>query len=226
MTQDIFSFWSKIPDHAFVHPEDKLVFARVPHSLRRDCLPTCFVGPLFDARVVLLFLSPGYDEFDTTHALTADGRAYYCKQRSGKANLPSAEEHAPANKWTSRVLKQFGFALSDVADGVAILNMGAYHSKSFRDWPMLTALPSSRVALDWGQNKLFPKAESGEEWCLRSSRMWGLSKGECYGQGLFAPICTPNGIMHPVPMRERVITSVRSALDLSESHPIGSISMH
>jgi len=221
LKEDIFSFWSRIADDAFVHPDDKDIFARVRHTLQTDCLPICFVGPLRTAKIVLLFLSPGYSKFDTDQALTAHGQSYYRSQRMGDGRLPSEADHALAHKWWTKIVRQFDPLPERLADQIAVLNIGAYHSVKFNDWHMLTALPSSRVALDYAQQVLFPKAEQGERVvvCLRSARLWGLSQGvsgsgECYGQALFVPATTQGGIMHRGDFRNRVVAAVRSALDL------------
>jgi hypothetical protein len=59
-------------------------------------------------------------------------------------------------------------------DKIAFLNVDAYHSEKFGDWHMLTALPSSRMALDWAQFELFGQAEEGKRVvvCLRSAQLW------------------------------------------------------
>jgi hypothetical protein len=101
-----------------------------------------------------------------------------------------------------------------VAVKIAVLSIGAYHSAEFHDWHMLTALPSSRVTLDWAQTILFPEAEAGNRVvvCHCSSRLWGLERGECHGEALFVPPCTPNGFMHHNAMRETVTAAVRAKL--------------
>jgi hypothetical protein len=62
---------------------------------------------------------------------------------------------------------------------LAILNIGAYHSKDFPDRHLLSALPSCRTSIDWAQKVLFPQAERRERLvvCLRAAGNWGLQKG-------------------------------------------------
>jgi hypothetical protein len=164
LERDIFAFWSAIADHAFVHPADADVFDRCSHRFERNCLPVAYFGPLRTAPVVLLFLSPGFAaSFDRDHAQTEGGRAYYADQRTGRAPLPSPEDHAPAHAWCTRILAQFGLGMVDAADRVAILNIGPYHSASFHDYPMMTALASCRVSLDWAQFDLFPRPSAATE---------------------------------------------------------------
>jgi hypothetical protein len=235
MTTNIFEFWSGIADDAFIHPSDAAVFARQPgwpkevarhgerpnHNFNLDCLPIGFFGPLRTAKVVLLFLSPGYDEYDTRHAQMAEGRAYYREQRGGLRSLPSSADHKGAHEWWTKVVRQFDDKPEALANQIAFLNIGAYHSRKFHDWHLLTALHSSRVALDHAQQALFPQAEAGERVvvCLRSARLWGLSrgqddKGSQFGRSLFVPSCTPGGMMHHGDVRMATVAAVREALEV------------
>lgn len=161
LPRDIFEFWSGLPGDARVHPADAKVFDTVKHEFKLDCLVGVFRGPLKTAPVVLLFLSPGFDEGDSQHARSPVGQACYAKMRIGEHNFPNKEEHESASAWSEKIVRQFGLNYKDVLSKLAFLNMGAYKSKDFNDWPMLAALPSSRVALDWAQSVLFPQAEAG-----------------------------------------------------------------
>ncbi len=189
-----------MPDDGTVHPADDQVFHRLhlakkKHGFSLDCLPSCYCGPLKEAKVVLLFLSPGLDERDIDHAKLSHAKTYYAKQRSGTASLPAAGEHDSARDWMTGVVKQFGITYEEArgSRALAYLNIGAYKSKSFPDWHMLAALPSSRRCLDWTQSVLFPQAERGERVvvCLRSHDYWGLGVGEPIGT-LFRPECNRN----------------------------------
>lgn len=225
MTVDIFDFWSRIPDAATIHPDDAYVFERAPTRFELDCLPTAFTGPLRTAPIVLLFLSPGFDETDREHARSEQGRLWYKEQRSGIGPLPTPETHEPAWRWWTKTVRQFGVEIDKFQGKLAILDMGAYHSRKFGDWPMLSALPSSRVALEWAQNVLFPAAEEGERVviCMRSPRYWGLGKKARYGKSLFAPAVTRRGHMRheseevPLAIRHDVIQAVRTKLTESNS---------
>jgi hypothetical protein len=212
--EDIFEFWSRIAEDAFVHPDDEKVFKRVENRFEKNCLPIAFFGPLKRARVVLLFLSSGYKPFDAEHAASAEGRAYYKGQRDGTGKLPNRAQHEPAWRWWSKIVRQFGDDYDSAADKIAVLNISAYHSEKFHDWDMLTALPSSRIAVDWAQSELFRQAEEGKRVvvCLRSAGRWGLKKGECNGGTLFAPSCGRNGSMNKGPLRDQVTTAVQTAL--------------
>jgi hypothetical protein len=224
---DIFEFWdiaksgilAPANKGPFPHPLDRDVLDRAPHRFRTECLPNTFMGPLRNAKVVLLFLSPGFSESDVDHAQTKEGRDYHSRQWTGKAALPTEDEHASANRWLARALKQFDVKVEDVANQLAILNIGAYHSAKFHDRHMLAALPSSRVTLGWAQSVLFPEAIKGRKTviCLRSPKFWGLTAGKRYGEALFAPRCTARGDMcrkdqRDKRMRNSAVKSVRSRL--------------
>src|SRR4051795_8170713 len=97
MTTDLVAFWSGVPGHAHWHPDDEKVLRRAPHAFQLECLPTSFYGPLKTARVVLLFLSPGFRPADLEHAKSEAAQTYYQTQRTGCAPLPTREHHEGAS---------------------------------------------------------------------------------------------------------------------------------
>lgn len=206
---DIFDFWRPVGAKDNIHPADHHVFQRLAddtHGFQLDCLPGPFKGPLRTAPVVLLFLSPGFKDVDREHAATVEGQAYYARSRTGEAPLPTKEDHPASYAWSAKVIKQFGVQYEEVRAKVAFLNIGPYKSASFDDWPLLSALPSCRAAIDWAQTVLFPEAEAGNRVvvCLRSARHWGLSKGSPAKGNLFAPHHTQDGMMVHGPEREAI----------------------
>jgi len=97
----------------------------------------------------------------------------------------------------------------ELREKIAVLNIGAYHARRFTAWPLLAALPSSRVSLDWAQSDLFPQAIKGRRLvvCLRASRFWGLGeagKSPRFGEALFAPATTRHGHMRDGEMRKEI----------------------
>lgn len=222
MTVNIFRFWAKIKPHQKIHPADSAVFRRLGrdgHGLDLRCLPGSFSGPLRRAPVVLLYLSPGLSAPDFRHARTAAGQKRYAQRRKGNAPLWAADEHPRAHKWWVSRTKAFGIDPAILRRKLAVLNIGAYHSKRFTDYPLLASLPSSRVSLEWAQNVLFPQAMRGERVviCLRAAHFWGLAEGHRYGRALFAPRVTRGGHMRNKTRRERkmrtaVISAVRKAI--------------
>ncbi len=217
---DIFDFWAECRPDAHVHPADAKVLGRVAHQFELGCLPIAFTGPLRTAPVVLLFLSPGLAEDDAEHAATERRQAWYGFQRTGWAPFPTRDDYAPAWGWWAKIVQQFNVEPEAARDKIAVLNIGAYHSKSFNDWHMLTALPSSRVTMDWAQSVLFPQAESGERVvvCLRSAKLWGLEKDGDNGRTLYAPKHGRSGIMHKGLMRDEISVTVKKACGLWTEH--------
>jgi len=209
---DIFEFWSKIPPTAKVHPADQPIFDRLgKHAFSTKALPSCFMGRLKVAPVVLLFLSPGLGSEDETRASRKHVQ-WLEKNRSGLESLVPGTIHQGAYKWWTERTARFGTP-EELADKVAFLNIGAYRSKIFNDHALLAALPSSRVCLGWAQSVLFPQAERGERVvvCLRAARWWGLETGRKYAGTLFAPKVTRGGHMLKSE-RDRIVRAVRQAI--------------
>lgn len=229
--QDIFDFWAECPADARIHPQDEPVFGRPfladKLGFNLKCLPTCFAGPLKTAPVVLLYLSPGLDEkWDLAEADTEAGQARYAAQRSGSQPLPSEDEAKPHFDWWSSRTKIFDLPVKVIRHNVAILNLGAYHSKAFNGQLGLAALPSCRVTLDWAHEVLFSAAMKGERVvvCMRSAASWGLESGSQFGEALFAPPTVRGGHMRKKEeehsaFRERVIEAVRNVIDANGVQP-------
>jgi hypothetical protein len=152
----IFEFWSDVPLTARHHPADAKVLSASPTTYAATAYPSRSLVVCAPPPIVLLFLSPGFSESDIRHAESDEGQRYYRAQRTGDRGLPSEHEHLSAWRWWTKVVRQFGLTPEAASDKVAILNIGAYKSAVFRDWHMLTALPSSRVTLTWAQSVLFP----------------------------------------------------------------------
>jgi hypothetical protein len=112
----------------------------------------------------------------------------------------------------------FYVALTKVCKKIAILEISGYHSNAFTNPHVLTALPSSRAALDWAQEVLFPEAEKGERIviCMRSPHYWGLGKRSRYGKALFVPLVTRGGHMLKTGahsnVRAEVLATVQAAI--------------
>ncbi len=191
---DIFEFWSQIRRGERVHPADKEVFARInpqKHGFQLNCLPGCFAGRLRSAKIVLLYLSPGFDETVVADAESEEGKDYRLRSWAGDEPLRTT---GPGRDWVASRTQSFG-AYENIQSELAILNIGAYHSKDVKSYASLLALPSSRVSLAWAQNTLFPEAESGKRIviCMRSAAYWGLETGRPYSGHLFAPRVTRHG---------------------------------
>ena len=211
---DLFRFWSQVGRGEKVHPADREVLRRVKHGFDLRCLPGCFFGPLRTARVVLLYLSPGFDEYDLVEAKSQKGRNRVFECRKGNQPLPGPQDHFDAWKWWRSRTADFG-EWEQLRSSIAVLNIGAYHSTGFNDQPLLAALPSSRMSLSWAQSVLFPQAIKGERIvvCLRSHKYWGLEAGRKYGKALFSPKVSRGGhIEDEGPLRDQITRAVRKAL--------------
>ncbi len=216
MAVDIFEFWSQVGLGEKQHPQDREVLQRVKGSFEFDCLPSPFIGPLKTAPVVLLYLSAGFEDYDSEYAKEEAGCRFIQAQHTGTQALPAESDHRTAWKWWMKRTKCFG-EWQKLRDKIAVLDVCGYHSRTFRDYPLLTALPSCRVSLDWAQTVLFPKAISGERVviCLRSPQYWGLdagNEGKKYGKSLFAPRVTRSGHMLKRPIREEIIREAKEII--------------
>lgn len=200
---DIFRFWAQVGPTDHVHPADCEVLSRVNHHFDLKCLPGCFTGPLRTAAIVLLYLSPGLSKQDRTKAKSLTEQERQMRVRRGR------EPYQSGGTWLRDRTKCFG-DWDRLRSRIAVLNIGAYHSKNFHDTPLLAALPSSRVSTAWAQDVLFPQAIAGKRIviCLRSARFWGLEVGRKYGRSLFAPHVTRAGHMKHSEMRKQIIEAV------------------
>jgi hypothetical protein len=211
---DIFKFWSRIGRGEHIHPADKDVIERIDprsHGFRMECLPGCFGGRLRDAPVVLLYLSPGFSERDIADAKSESGKDFYLERYKG--NQPFSDD-MPGADWAKSRTKYFA-PWDTVCQKFAILNIGAYHSKSFKNYHTLAAFPSSRASLDWAQGVLFPEAIKGKRAviCLRSADYWGLETGRTYDGLLFAPPVTRGGYIYKAE-RPRIVEAVRRKIGI------------
>jgi len=199
-------------DH--VHPADARILDKVDHGFDLKCLPCPFNGRLRDAPVVLLYLSPGWSKEEVKNAKIPPYQEFYMRWRRGRLGLQDPATNFKSARWWMSRTKCFG-APEKVRSKIAILNIGAYHSETFKDYSLLASLPSCRVSLDWAQNVLFPQAESGKRVvvCLRSANFWGLSPETKYRGTLFVPRATRSGHMGNSTQRQTIIRAAQNAVD-------------
>jgi hypothetical protein len=211
---DIFEFWSRMKRGERIHPADKEVFDRInpeKHGFELDCLPACFAGRLKTAKVVLLYLSPGYGQADANDAKTEEGKDYYFRRWQGDEPFRAT---GPGVSWVESKTKIFG-DYEMARNHFALLNIGAYHSPTLKDYGSLLALPSSRVSLSWAQETLFPEAEAGKRIviCLRSAAYWGLDVGREDKGTLFAPAFNRSGHLLKGAQRDKIIELVKKRIE-------------
>ena len=212
----IFQFWSErnIGPSDCMHPADAWILDNVDHGFDLECLPCPFGGRLRDAPVVLLYLSPGWSKEEVRKAKDPTYQTVYMRRRRGRLGLQGPDINYKSAQWWMSRTKCFG-APDKVRSKIAILNIGAYHSKTFEGYSLLASLPSCRVSLDWAQNVLFPQAESGTRVvvCLRSANFWGLSPNTKYRGTLFVPQATRSGHMTNGKERQMIIRAAQNAID-------------
>ena len=205
MTTDIFEFWSRMKFGARVHPADQSIFARMEplrHGFQLECLPACFAGPLKTAPVVFLYLSPGYEKGEETKARLKETQRRYFVRWQG-------EELLPEHHWFISRTKRFG-SYDSVRKKVAVLNIGAYHSRTMDSYGSMLALPSSRVTLDWAQSVLFKEAERGKRIvvCMRAAPYWGLEAGKSYDGHLYAPRTVRSGFLRKSGTSRKLVEAI------------------
>jgi hypothetical protein len=214
---DIFAFWEDYEVGERIHSLDKPVFAhlRTQHGFDLDCLPVPFYGCLKTAPIVLLYLNPGLSKLDLEQAKSNEGQKRRYESLKGLTPLSELRINSEKSWWVDKAAF-LEIPTEKLLDKVAVLQLCAYHSKEFRDWPLIAALPSSRVAISWAQETLFADARAGKRAviCLRSASYWGLAKGGSYDGALFAPLTTRSGhIQKSGGMRDFIRSTVHKILD-------------
>jgi hypothetical protein len=141
---DIFKFCAAVGPTDRIHPADRDVLSRVPHSFNTKCMPGCYWGRLRTAPVVLLFLSPGLSKRDENDAKL---KRYQDREMRTRRGREPFDEDTSGFKWLVSRTKCFGLGWEQTCLHMAVLNIGAYHSANFSDTPLLAALPSSRMSI-------------------------------------------------------------------------------
>lgn len=217
---DLFEFWSRINPNAPVHPDDQPIFDRLGnHQFNMTGLPSCYMGPLKTAPVVLLYLSPGLGKEDEVRP-TPEHVDWLQRNRGGLEPLVPSEIHPGAYKWWTSRTKRFG-RRENVSNKITFLNIGAYRSREFKDYSVLATLPSSRTCLNWVQSVLFPQAERGERVvvCMRAARWWGLNRDKKYAGTLFAPKVVRGGHMAEAE-RDIIIAAARDRMGAAYANTV------
>jgi hypothetical protein len=82
---------------------------------------------------------PGFNEADIAEANSELGQNRYMRMRNGSQPLPGPDEYNPAWDWWASRTRCFDDDWERVRSKVAVLNIGAYHSRAFRNDPLLAA---------------------------------------------------------------------------------------
>ncbi len=216
---DIFECWKDYQPGDRIHPSDRPVFddLKSQHSLSLDCLPLPFYGPLKTAPIVFLYLNPGLSKLDLEQAKSIEEQKRRCESLKGLTPLSELRRNSEKSWWVDKAAF-LETPVEDLLDKIAVLQLCAYRSKEFKDWPLIAALPTSRAAISWAQEELFVDAQAGKRVviCLRSPRYWGLRPGQSYGGTLFAPLTTRSGhIQKSGGVRDGIRSAVHLILDRS-----------
>jgi hypothetical protein len=164
---------------------------------------------------VFLYLNPGLSELDLEQAKSIEEQKRRCESLKGLTPLSQLRRDSKKSWWVDKTAF-LETPIEELTDKIAVLQLCAYRSKGFKDWPLIAALPTSRIAIGWAQQELFADAQAGKRVviCLRSPRYWGLAPGQSYGEALFAPLTTRNGhIRKSCGMRDTIRLAVKRVLD-------------
>lgn len=212
---DIFDFWKQIRPADHVHPADRAVLSAQKHNFDLSGLPGGWMGPLRIAPVVFLFLAPGaWDPADNSSERQALVRAWHVRTRQGNEPLPGPDYSAPTWKWWSQLTNCFG-DWRQLQTKIAFMNIAPYHSTGeFKEYVLLTKLPSCVTALGWAREVLFAEAKTQRRVviCLRSQSYWGLTPGQDTNGWLYSPRVTRRGHMLHGDQREKIVGIVREAI--------------
>ena len=205
----------EIAPDAKKHPKDIGFLERTKPDFDFCGLPGCFMGPLRTAPVVLLYSAPGrWDPTDSIGARAAAMSDWCVRTRTGTEPLPDDQFWPPCWKWWKARTKRFGGDWEDLKTKVAFLNLIPYHMPGdFREKHVVGNLPSSKVALDWAKETLFPAARAKERVvaCMRAQEYWGLSVG-VHGGFLFAPKVNRAGYMLHDKLSAHIVEAVNHVL--------------
>ena len=213
--ESLFKFWEGVSPSTKVHPKDATVFEENgKHNFKLDCLPNPYYGPLKTAPIVLLYLNPGFSDKDYAESQTEEGGQFYWRQRQGNEPLRSQINLKDKSWWVSRT-KHLNSDPEYLRHKLAVLELCAYHSKSFSDGAMLSKLPSCQVAMNWAVSHLFVQARARKRVviCMRATKRWGLTSGNHDGW-LFAPRVTRGGHMFNDENRQLIVDAAKDALTM------------
>jgi hypothetical protein len=163
-------------------------------------LPVPFPGNLAHAEIIILLLNPGFDlgeYWAETYSkpfrvrLEANLRQDFEGIRFPFLGLDPEFSWHSAFSWWERKFRDiltsiarhkfngcYAHALRDLAKRVAAVELVPYHSQRFSAGPLVTKLPSAKMAKRYVQEVLVPKAEAGEKLIIATRRCadWGVNE--------------------------------------------------
>jgi hypothetical protein len=171
----LFEFWSRVPNGATVHPDDRPVLDAGPHAFHFGLPALPVLGRLKDAPVVLCYGNPGFAEHDARHADESGRRARLFRQSAGTDPYP-----AWMPGWGDLLAarcRQIGLGLEDLASTVALFNVVPYASERLgvNETSIARHLASAAEARSYLHEVLVPRARREEIFLVvvHSHVLWG-----------------------------------------------------
>jgi hypothetical protein len=171
----LFEFWSRLPNGATVHPDDRAVLDGGPHAFHFDLPAAPVLGKLRTAPVVLCYGNPGFEAHDAEQAGDSSRMARLFRQSGGTDCFPV---WMPG--WGDLLAarcRQIGLGLEELANTVAIFNVVPYASERLgvNETAIARHLPSAAVARSYLHEVLIPRARREEIFLVvvRSHVLWG-----------------------------------------------------
>ncbi len=174
--QDLFDFWSELPEGETVHPRDVPFLRHATEDFCSAAPPGHINGPLRTAPVVLCYGNPGLDDMDRKMFLQEDKRAMLFRQMSGLEPYPE-----PWLTWLRQRCGHLKLADDMLRRTVAVFNVVPYTSVDMNDAQERLAfgLPSVWVAQHYLRTVLMPQAARREIFLVvaRKHSLWGIAPG-------------------------------------------------
>jgi len=178
----IFEFWKDLPEKACIHPKDIGVLNEHRAVFELNVPPGHINGRLKTARVVALFLNPGFEEEDRNIFDSDKSRERLFKQIQGESDFPLW--FARWKRWFLPRVRIGNMTEEQIASNVSIFNVCSYASKDARllTPSIIAKLPSSQVAIGYLHSVLIPQAQRGERFIVvcRAAWAWNIDSSlEC-----------------------------------------------
>jgi hypothetical protein len=171
----LFEFWSRLPEGATAHPDDRPVLDAGLHAFHFDLPPVPVLGALRSAPVVLCYGNPGYEEHDAEPASEPSRRARLFAQARGTDPYPV---WMPGwGELLASRCRQVGLGLEELGHTVALFNIVPYATERLgvNETAIARHLPSAAIARTHLHDVLIPRARAGEIFLVvvRAHVLWG-----------------------------------------------------
>ncbi|MDE0406799.1 MAG: hypothetical protein OXN81_02980 [Alphaproteobacteria bacterium] len=172
--EEIVGYWSrqlKTLEAQWLHPDDKEILGRRPHSFNLDFPAAPYVGNIIGAPIIILIANPGYH-------LTATPYEFRCGEADIRRHLkqishPDTADWRGAGGGYYETVKYGQMILDGCA---AVVDACAYRSERISQEPrnraLLEDLPSVHFTRRWLLNCVLPLARKGQK--LVVAKRWSL----------------------------------------------------